>query len=148
MAPAEYDDWVEAAITGYVEQIVGAYRSDPEQTLARARTQFAELLPSGLASPGVYLMVAVDADDAAVGVLWLAARESAPHTAYVYDVEVAEGRRGEGLGRAIMLAAEDLARAEGFTEMGLNVFGPNTVARRLYESLGYTVDSLNLSKTL
>jgi hypothetical protein len=32
--------------------------------------------------------------------------------------------------------------------IGLNVFGPNTVARTLYESAGYQVASLQMHKAL
>jgi ribosomal protein S18 acetylase RimI-like enzyme len=36
-----------------------------------------------------------------------------------------------------MTLAEDEARARGATELGLNVFGHNPVAKHLYESMGY-----------
>jgi hypothetical protein len=57
--------------------------------------------------------------------------------AFLYDIELAPATRGRGLGRATMLAAEDAARELGADRIRLNVFGHNTAARRLYESLGY-----------
>jgi hypothetical protein len=59
--------------------------------------------------------------------------------AYLFDIELVPEARGRGLGRATMLAAEQTARSLGATRMGLNVFGHNTVAARLYDSLGYLV---------
>ncbi len=56
--------------------------------------------------------------------------------------------RGRGLGRAAMVLAEEAARSQGASELGLNVFGPNTVARRLYESLGYETTAVNMRKPL
>jgi ribosomal protein S18 acetylase RimI-like enzyme len=47
-----------------------------------------------------------------------------------------------------MVAAERIAREEGWTELGLHVFGSNERARLLYESLGYQVVSITMAKTL
>jgi ribosomal protein S18 acetylase RimI-like enzyme len=45
-----------------------------------------------------------------------------------------------------MRLAEDEARARGMTSLGLNVHGQNTVARSLYESLGYEITALQMKK--
>jgi ribosomal protein S18 acetylase RimI-like enzyme len=66
----------------------------------------------------------------------------------VYDVEVRPEHRRAGHGRAIMLAAEDVARAEGAESIALNVFGHNHAARALYEDLGYETISLQMRKPL
>jgi ribosomal protein S18 acetylase RimI-like enzyme len=68
--------------------------------------------------------------------------------AWVYDVEIAEGFRGRGYGRAAMLLAEDEARARGMTSLGLNVHGQNRVARSLYEDIGYQLTTLQMKKPL
>jgi ribosomal protein S18 acetylase RimI-like enzyme len=47
-----------------------------------------------------------------------------------------------------MLLAEEQAHGAGATEIGLNVFGYNAVARGLYESLGYETTSLQMRKEL
>jgi ribosomal protein S18 acetylase RimI-like enzyme len=47
-----------------------------------------------------------------------------------------------------MRAFEGEARARGFARAGLNVYGDNHVARRLYESLGYVETSRQLHKEL
>jgi GNAT superfamily N-acetyltransferase len=96
----------------------------------------------------VHLLRILDADGRPVGVLWVAPHPRRPAAGWVYDIEVDEDRRGQGFGRAAMLAAEDVARSEGWTAIGLNVFGRNARARALYESLGYTVDSLQMTKVL
>ena len=56
--------------------------------------------------------------------------------------------RGQGLRPALLLAAEQEAARRGEATIGLNVFGPNTVARNLYESAGYEVASLQMRKEL
>lgn len=95
------------------------------------------LLPQGLDTPGHDFLVALaPADGRRVGFAWLFHEERA---GFVYDVVVEETERGRGLGRALMEhAADHLARA-GIEVVGLNVFGHNHVARRLYDSLGYRV---------
>jgi ribosomal protein S18 acetylase RimI-like enzyme len=47
-----------------------------------------------------------------------------------------------------MLRFEDEVRTRNFTRAGLNVFGDNAVARRLYESLGYHETARQLYKDL
>lgn len=49
---------------------------------------------------------------------------------------------------AAMRLAEEQVLARGGDRLGLNVFGPNTVARSLYDSLGYRVTATNMSKDL
>jgi GNAT superfamily N-acetyltransferase len=84
-----------------------------------------------------------------VGLLWLHARPDVAGTSvWIFDVEVDEDRRGHGWGRELMTYAEQWAREQGATEIGLNVFGGNTVARRLYTSLGYDERSVTMSRKL
>ena len=47
-----------------------------------------------------------------------------------------------------MLLAEEEAAARGMTSVGLNVHGQNTVARGLYDSLGYQVTAQQMKKVL
>jgi ribosomal protein S18 acetylase RimI-like enzyme len=57
---------------------------------------------------------------------------------YLAELYVAPARRGHGLGRALMHAAMDLARAEGANYMDLGTSEADVVARALYESLGFS----------
>jgi ribosomal protein S18 acetylase RimI-like enzyme len=47
-----------------------------------------------------------------------------------------------------MRAAEDYVKSQGGTKLELNVFGPNAVARGLYESLGYKTMTIGMRKDL
>jgi RimJ/RimL family protein N-acetyltransferase len=47
-----------------------------------------------------------------------------------------------------MLLVEDQARARDIRRIELNVFGGNTVARRLYLSLGYVERAVLMAKDL
>jgi GNAT superfamily N-acetyltransferase len=57
---------------------------------------------------------------------------------YLAELYVVPARRGHGLGRALMNAAMDLARAEGASYMDLGTSEADVAARRLYESLGFS----------
>jgi ribosomal protein S18 acetylase RimI-like enzyme len=53
-------------------------------------------------------------------------------------VGIAPARRGEGLGRALVAAALAEAARLGCERVELGVYADNAVARRLYESFGFT----------
>jgi GNAT superfamily N-acetyltransferase len=57
---------------------------------------------------------------------------------YLAELYVTPGRRGQGLGRALMEAAIREARDRGADTMDIGVDEPDLAARRLYESLGFT----------
>jgi ribosomal protein S18 acetylase RimI-like enzyme len=62
------------------------------------------------------------------------------HRAKLWGVFVDAGRRGCGLGRRVTAAAVDLARTwDGVDFVDLGVSANSPEARRLYESLGFTV---------
>ena len=57
---------------------------------------------------------------------------------YLAELYVTPARRGRGLGRALMETALREARDRGADRMEIGVDEPDTAARRLYESLGFT----------
>ncbi len=57
---------------------------------------------------------------------------------YLAELYVVPDRRGQGLGRALMDAAIELARSEGADYMDLGTGEDDVVARALYESLGFS----------
>lgn len=58
--------------------------------------------------------------------------------AYLEELYVLPGRRGHGLGRALMESALDLARARGAAWIHLGTSEDDVAARALYERLGFT----------
>jgi ribosomal protein S18 acetylase RimI-like enzyme len=64
--------------------------------------------------------------------IWTAALEC-----YLAELYVAPDRRGQGLGRALMQEAVEVARAEGADHMDLGTGEDDVAARALYESLGF-----------
>ena len=57
---------------------------------------------------------------------------------YLEELYVVPDRRGQGIGRALMEAAMDLARERGAAGMHLGTGEDDVAARALYESLGFS----------
>ena len=57
---------------------------------------------------------------------------------YLAELYVVPDRRGHGIGRALMEAVIDAARAKGATHMDLGTSEDDVAARSLYESLGFS----------
>jgi ribosomal protein S18 acetylase RimI-like enzyme len=148
MTQDEYDDWRGVSLAAYVAEMVESGALPLEAARARAEEQQLQLLPRGLGTPRTHLLRVLDASGEPAGVLWIGPSPQRPDAGFVYEVSIDEDRRGQGLGRGAMVAAERIAREEGWTELGLHVFGSNERARLLYESLGYQVVSITMAKTL
>jgi len=63
-------------------------------------------------------------------------------------IAVTEAAEGRGVGAALLRAAEDWTRAQGFAKLTLNVFEGNARARHAYERHGYRVETLRYVKHL
>ena len=81
------------------------------------------------------LLVAVD-EGKVVGFVRLEVLDAALH---VEQVTVALSHGGRGIGRQLMLAAEDLARERGYDRMTLTAFRDVPFNGPFYESLGWDV---------
>lgn len=68
--------------------------------------------------------------------------------AVVQDVGILPAWRGQGIGRALMEAAEQWACRQGARHLQLNVWEFNTGALRFYETLGFATISRKMEKAL
>lgn len=108
--------------------------NEPTQAPAPLAERIRHLLGGG----DMLVLLAGDGPD---GLAVLRLRESIWSTGlecYLAELYVRPARRGQGLGRALMEAAMREARARGADYMDIGVDEPDHVARRLYESLGFT----------
>lgn len=58
---------------------------------------------------------------------------------YIEGWYVTENRRKRGIGRKLLVAAEDWARKQGCLEMASDALAENEVSQRVHEALGYAV---------
>jgi ribosomal protein S18 acetylase RimI-like enzyme len=139
-------EWLVEARTSYVVQRIEAGDS-PGEAEANATRSLDQLVPGGSPAPG-QLIGRVRLGDETVGRLWLGPAGSDPARWWIWDVAIHEDLRGRGLGRQVVLLAEELARSHGAITIGLNVFGQNHIARGLYTSLGYREQAVQMRKSL
>ena len=64
------------------------------------------------------------------------------HRGWVYYLATDPARRGRGIGRALMAAAEDWLRARGCPKIQLMVRGDNLAAKSFYATIGYEVQNV------
>lgn len=149
MTQPEYDRWLENAVREYADDKVRAGTWQPSDALERSAKDFAKLLPEGVHSKDQHLyMLEDEAAGKKVGMIWVAAVDWGKPIAFIYDIAVDEDQRGKGYGKQAMLALEDVVRGLGLDEIGLHVFGHNTIARDLYLKVGYEITDLNMVKKL
>ena len=140
----EFAAWDAAHRAQYARGLVEHAGLSPSDAAAKVERDIPFVLPQGLDTPGVHVW-AVEDDGRRVGTVFLGVRDGA---AFLYDITIDESERGRGVGRAAMTALEAEVRALGHDRVALNVWGGNDVARGLYRSLGYTEDSVHMSKPL
>jgi ribosomal protein S18 acetylase RimI-like enzyme len=147
MVQPEVEQFLGASRDGYVAQRIDA-GDDTAVANRAADEQLAAMFPDGQPGPG-HRLYRLEEDGRPVGSLWIGpASPTEPESCWIWDILIDEAHRWRGLGRAAMLLAESEARSTGATELGLSVFGHNTVARHLYESLGYATVAIRMSKRL
>lgn len=87
----------------------------------------------------------------AIACLWMGtaiAQETGDSHATIFLVYVDPQHRRQGLGERLMVCGEAWAQARGDGQITLQVFANNHPALRLYERLGYQVQSYWMSKPL
>ena len=144
-SPTDLKAWMVTMWADYRQDLLdaGSTAHDADSNVARNR----EVLFNGDEPAEGQYFFDVLSDDVIVGTLWLADKKNEEEKDwYVYDIIVNEEFRGKGFGRLTMRAAEDFVKDQGGKRLGLNVFGPNTVARSLYESMDYQVMAVSMYK--
>lgn len=150
MSEAEYEVFQLKTVVGYAKVNVEAGNWIEEESLEQSKRALEELLPDGRNTPRVLLLSADNSAGDYVGYLWIGLDRlgTSKPFAWIYDIEVVENQRGQGYGRALLRAAEEETLKNGVPTLGLNVFGSNKVARKLYESSGYSITQMTMSKEL
>lgn len=150
MTEIEFENWQRTIAEEFAAEQVAIGRWQQEGSVERALESNAELLPRGILTPRMLLLRGVDAAGKPIGRAWVGLDHprGAPHTAFLYDIEVVEQRRGSGLGRALLRAVESAVLDAGVFALELNVFGHNLPGVALYGSAGYAVTTQQMRKDL
>jgi ribosomal protein S18 acetylase RimI-like enzyme len=95
--------------------------------------------------------ISYDPEGKRTGFVWVARIQNqftGDPEVFILDLFVPLEHRGKNIGRSLIRAAEEYARAEGLATIALSVGAHNSVARALYDSEGYCVESMRMSKKL
>jgi ribosomal protein S18 acetylase RimI-like enzyme len=143
-----FPTWLELSRDEYANDLVTTGQT-PEAAHRLAAESMDSSFPSGAPSPGHAVFDVVDDAGEAVGYLWIGPDTSDDAGAWwIWDIMIEADKRGQGFGRKVMVLGEEYARSQGAHTLGLAVFGFNTGARGLYESLGYETTSVKMRKRL
>lgn len=150
MGDAEYEAFHLKLGAEYAKVNVEAGNWLEEESLELSQKALDQLLPQGRQTPRVLLLSADNSAGEYVGYVWIGLDRpgTSKPGAWIYDIEVAQEQRGKGYGRALLRAAEEETLRNDVLALGLNVFGNNHVARKLYESSGYSITQIAMSKQL
>ena len=147
MSPEEISPWLEQSKADHIADRVDT-GEDPETAESITDAIAERLFPGGVPAAGQYVFLVTE-DALPVGSVWIGAGyEGPPDVWFLWSIEIDVAARGHGLGRHAVRLAEEFARKSGATKLELNVFGNNSVARSLYESLGYRITTIQMSKLL
>jgi ribosomal protein S18 acetylase RimI-like enzyme len=145
----EAASFVAATRDAYTREMVAHAGMSEEEARAKAEGDFAMLVRDDRPVAGQQLFWIEEVETGErVGRVWLGERFGGQPVGFLYDVEIEPAFRGRGLGREAMLLVEEEARRRELTEIRLNVFGGNEVARSLYRSLGYVEFAIGMRKRL
>jgi ribosomal protein S18 acetylase RimI-like enzyme len=147
MSPEDIGPWLEQSKADHIADRVDV-GEDPETAQRVTNATSEHLFPGGLPAPGQFVFLVTE-DGLGVGSVWIGAGDDGPPDLwFLWSIEIDVAARGHGLGRQAVRLAEEFARKSGATKLELNVFGNNSVARGLYESLGYRITTIQMSKLL
>ena len=145
-------------VTRLLTELLDLHRSGRPDLFAESSVSKGKYTPEEyaelLCDPNAVIFIAEDGGEAAGYLICkTVTKRDSPilkdiRTLYLDDLCVDPSHRKRGLGRALMTAAEEYARAAGFHNITLNVWEFNESARSFYESLGYGVQRREMEKVL
>jgi ribosomal protein S18 acetylase RimI-like enzyme len=146
MTQEELDEYLEHAIQGLADELMQANAWSAEQSLTAAVQSFDTALPGRVIGSANQFLRTIIADGQKVGVLWYELRGE--REAFVWDLVIYPTWRNQGFAKSAMLAMEQELQTMQVTRVTLNVFAHNSVATRLYSTMGYRALAIRMAKEL
>jgi ribosomal protein S18 acetylase RimI-like enzyme len=121
---------------------------DQARALAAARSWLTGSLTDAAAGTGIVFVAALPPAPDVVGVLSIRPTRhfTGEQDGYIGELAVAEHAARQGIGRALIDAAESWARAAGLTNLTLHTGTYNTSARAFYAALGFAEEEVRLTR--
>jgi len=149
MTRSQYQTYISEETGRYARENVRAGYWPRKDAIKLSNQAHEKLLPKGLSTKDHFFFVISDQEGRTIGYIWFAI-DSRKHLkeAFIYDFFIIRKYRGKGMGTAALEETGREARRLGARKLSLHVFHHNEVARALYGKVGFSIDSLNMSKKL
>ncbi|TWT08092.1 GNAT family N-acetyltransferase [Planococcus sp. CPCC 101016] len=148
MTEEEFDQYLAYFIPDYAKDLSENFVIPLEKAMKESKDLMEQLLPNKQKSAGqlVYNIYSID-EDKTIGVIWYSIQTES-NKAYIYHILIKEEFRKKGFATFVLQELEETMKNTGITSMGLNVFGKNPLAYKLYEKLGYQTQSTTMGKRI
>lgn len=148
MSEDEHSRIREPSLESYAQDIARNFKRPMDEVRIEAKEQVNRILKDGLATQGHFMFDVVEKKNGeTVGYIWFNV-EKDKKRAFLYDILIHKPYRGKGYGRKTLRLLEATLRDMDIKQLGLHVFGDNTVAISLYKMQGYYTASFNMQKDL
>jgi GNAT superfamily N-acetyltransferase len=126
-----------------------AYKVMAELRPEVPEADFFRLCEEAAAADQYTLLGAFDGDEL-IGVMGYRRLHDLVHGEHLYidDLVVTEGRRGQGIGRLLLIQAEEAAKSRGIKQLRLCTGGGNAAGMRFYEREGWLNRAVVFKKKL
>lgn len=149
MTVPEFEAHIALLVPEYAQDKVASGQWAESEALTLARKGISEDLPQGLATPDQWFYAMRDGDARYVGAIWISAQvRGGQRVAWLSDIAVLPQFQRLGHARRALVALELEVQSLGLVGIALHVFGHNTAAQVLYQSLGFATTNINMFKAL
>ena len=133
----EFTDYLDFLIEEISKDYVQTKGVKIEEARSQTELEIKGLLPEGLSTPDVFIGFVIDKDQK-IGYIWFIHEYNKQYT-FLADLEIFPEYRNKGFGTQALNLLEEKVTDLGFKAIVLHVFKHNSLAKRLYEKLEYTV---------
>lgn len=148
MNEQEFDRFLAFLIPDYAKDLSNNFFIPLETAMEESEQLMRDLLPGKQNSENHFVYNIHSAQEAEnIGVIWYNIQAQSSK-AYIYYICVYEEFRNKGYAGQVLLNFEEDMKKTGISSLGLNVFGTNPHAHRLYAKLGYQVASTAMGKRI
>lgn len=148
MTEEEFDRYLEYFIPDYAKDLSDNFMIPMEKALEESKGLMETLFPDKQNSADQHICnIYSPEDEKNIGVIWYNIQTES-NKAYVYHILIHQAYRKRGFASLVLKELEAIVKSAGVTSMGLNVFGNNPGAQKVYEKLGYKPSSIAMGKRI
>lgn len=148
MNEQEFDRFLAFLIPDYAKDLSSNFLIPLETAMEESAQLMGDLLPAKQHSKNQFVLnIYSTEENKNIGVIWYNIQAESSK-AYIYYISVYEEFRNKGYAGQALLNFEEDMKKTGISSLGLNVFGTNPHAHRLYAKLGYQVASTAMGKRI